>query len=180
MLAGCGGNPTDVKRTMTASQSAVPVGDTPADEEPEPDPPPAAGCDLTGSHPTYVLVRDENGKIFTDWAGQPLPRTGTAGYYVTVYDAHGNVGQLGVKYLDGKQIGYFIADLGGGQSQVNVDDQVVWDADSMTAGFPKSMGFLAGGEIVGWSATYTLDGLDVAKCPDSAGATLSFPDSRGS
>lgn len=75
---------------------------------------PAAGCVLAGSHPAYVTLLDDNEKMFTTWSGQRAPRTGTAGCNVTVYDAHGNVGQLGVKYLDRKQIGYFIADVGGG------------------------------------------------------------------
>lgn len=63
---------------------------------------------------------------------------------------------------------------------MNLDGQIDWDGDSMTAAFTKSIGFLAGGEIVKWSATFTLDGVDVANCPDSADGTLHFPDSCGS
>ena len=177
LLSGCGGGPVTGQKHTTepTTAAATPVGERPADEEPEPAPAPAAACDLSGSHPAYVTLQDENDTldVFVDWSGQSVAPTGTTGFYVNVYDADGNGGQLGVKYLDGKQISYFIADLGGGQ--VNLNGRADWDTGSMSAAFPKDRGFLAGREIVKWSAAYALAGSDVGNCPDSAGGTLPFP-----
>lgn len=181
LSAGCGGAPGPVGgraesvRTMTASpeptlkhKSSMP----PADEEPEPN---AGACNPTGSENARLVLEDVGDALMVMWEGQPIAPTGTTGYYVTIYDADGNGGQLGVKYLDGKQIAYFVADLGAGQ--VNLDGPADRDRNrnSITVRFPKDVGFPWGVDVVKWSAAYTLNGSDVGRCPGAAGGTLPFP-----
>lgn len=181
LLSGCGGDPDarsgryESIATMTATpeplaedESATPPGD----EEPEPN---VAGCGLSGLEAATVQIVDVGDALMVTWEGQPVAARGTTGYYVTVYDADGNGGQLGVKYLDGEQIAYFIADLGAGQ--VNLDGQPDQDRvrNALTARFPKNIGFLAGGNVVKWSAAYTHNGSDVGTCPEPPDSTLSFP-----
>jgi hypothetical protein len=180
--AGCGGSSgpaSDRDETLTASASPDrPIADEssmpPSGEEPEPD---GAGCLLVGSHAGEVQIVDVGNALMVTWHGLPVAATGTTGYYVTVYDAVGNAGQLGVKYLDGKQIAYFSGDLGSGQNQANLEGRADRDQDrsSLVARFPKDVGFIAGGGAVKWSAAYTLNGTAVGTCPETGGDTLRFP-----
>lgn len=135
----------------------------PADEEPEPD---AAACDLAGSHPAHVTIVDDGDSVTVTWAGQRVASTDTTGFYASVFDANGNGGQMGVKYLDGDQIAYFSDADGTG----NLSGEAVVNGTEVTATFPQP-----GFKIAKWNAAYTLAGSDVGKCPSDGAFTLPFP-----
>jgi hypothetical protein len=105
---------------------------------------------------------------------EPPPLTGTVLWTVFASSVDGNESkQLGVKYLDGSQIAYFVYDFGTAQ-QENLFGTVDVDGSSMTASFPASM--LADlGPSWRWSATTNVEGTDTDTCPD-AGADWLDPE----
>jgi len=173
-LAGCASVPRPDEGIFTQQASPVESTMPPADEEAEPN---GAGCNLSAPEGATVQIVDVGDALMVTWEDSPVAPASTTGYYVTVYDASGNVGQLGIEYLDGRQSAYFIADLGAGQ--VNLDGQADRDPrrKSLTARFPKDIGFLAFGDVVKWKAAYTRDGSDVGTCPEPPDSALSFPTS---
>jgi hypothetical protein len=164
-ISGCSNEP-ELRVKFTPAPAPTDVYRE-ADEAPANEPDPiVVHCTLTGSRPGQVEVTDDGAYLTATWTGLPVAPTDTTGYYVTVSDAAGDSAQLGVKFLDGEQIGFFIADLGG--SQENIDDEPAVDGDTVAAVFPKDVGFLAGTDIARWSAAYTVAGNDVGNCPSQS------------
>jgi hypothetical protein len=72
--------------------------------------------------------------------------------------------QLGVKYLDGEQIAYFVFDVGGAQQQ-NLPGTPSLDGPVLTALFPYDA-IEDLGQRWRWSAGTNVEGDDVDDCPD--------------
>lgn len=95
---------------------------------------------------------------------QPMPIEGTVLCSVLAATASDPMGyQLGVKYLDGRQIGHFVFDHQAAR-QHNLDGAVTVEGTTVTASFPRAqMPGLA--ESFEWSATLNIDGADVHSLP---------------
>ena len=154
----------DDRRLGTSSHSSSSAEAAQETEQPSAEPQ-EASCDLKGSHPAHVTLTDDGENLVATFTGQPVADTNTTGYYITVYDkTSNNGGQLGVTYLDGEQISYFVFDEGEAV-QENLPGEATVDGDTVTAKFPKSAGALADVEIAKWNAAFTLAGNDVGNCP---------------
>lgn len=89
--------------------------------------------------------------------------TGTAGFYLNVASEDGNAaGQLGVKYLDGRQIAYFTFR----DTNKEISGAAEVTATSVTGSFPMSE-LEQYGPNFKWGAVTTRDGNDVDACPAS-------------
>lgn len=79
--------------------------------------------------------------------------------------------QLGVKYLDGQQIAYFVFD--GEGPQQNLPGNASRDGSLLTAAFPYDAVTVLG-ETWKWSGNTNVEGRDVDDCPN-AGADFRHP-----
>jgi hypothetical protein len=103
-----------------------------------------------------------------------VPTTGTVLYSVTAWSTDGKTGyQLGVKFQDGTEIANFVFNLTAAQ-QENVTNGAIAAEKQVSTRYPLSM--LEGlGDTFKWSATVTVDGADVDRCPDG-GLKNQFPE----
>jgi hypothetical protein len=125
-----------------------------------------ATCTLKGQRRADVTLEyTDEGFDFT-FTGQPVPPSGTALYSATIFDKTGEYGvQLGVKYLDGEQIAYFIFSEDTVE-QTNLDGEATVDGDTVSGSFPADhLGALADAGPASWSAAINVDGNDVGLCP---------------
>jgi hypothetical protein len=95
----------------------------------------------------------------------PVTSTDTVLYSIDAWNKDGSQGyQLGVKYLNGQQIAYFVFDQVAGK-QVNLDGMAKIDGSTVTAKFPIRE-TEALGDSFKWSATLSVEGDDVDRCPE--------------
>jgi hypothetical protein len=93
------------------------------------------------------------------------PRRGTVLYSVTSSSMRGDrVRQLGVKYLNGQQIAYFVFD--GEGPQQNLAGSASRDGSRLTAAFPYDA-LSSLGERWSWSGNTNVEGRDVDACPNA-------------
>jgi hypothetical protein len=125
-----------------------------------------ASCALKGQRKADVTLEYTDEGFDLTFTGQPVPPSGTALYSATIFDKTGEYGvQLGVKYLDGEQIAYFIfsEDM---VEQTNLDGEATVNGDSVSGSFPAgSLGSLADAGPASWSAVINIEGNDVGLCP---------------
>lgn len=93
-----------------------------------------------------------------------VPVTGTVLYSVTAWSPDGRKGyQFGTKFENGREIANFVLDLGSAK-QDNITNGAVSVEKEINVRYPLAK--LAGlGGSFGWSATVTVDGKDVDRCP---------------
>ncbi|WP_461175241.1 hypothetical protein M1D93_20000 (plasmid) [Arthrobacter sp. Z1-9] len=103
------------------------------------------------------------------------PTTGTVLYSVTAWSPDGRKGyQFGTKFQNGREIANFLFDLGSAR-QENITNEAVAADKQISVRYPLAK--LAGlGASFGWSATVTVDGKDVDRCPGGEAKTQ-FPNS---
>ena len=125
-----------------------------------------ATCTLKGQHKADVTLEYTDEGFDLTFTGQPVPASGTALYSATIFDKTGEYGvQLGVKYLDGEQIAYFIFSMDT-YKQTNLDGAATLSGDTVSATFPADhLGQLADAGPASWSAAFNVDGTDVGVCP---------------
>jgi len=94
-----------------------------------------------------------------------IPQTGTFGTYLGVSNADGSKArQLGVKWLDGKLMSYFVFDVGKGPQQ-NLEGEPVVDNKTVIALFPwDAVSDL--GAVWNWDASTSVEGDDADYCPE--------------
>lgn len=123
-------------------------------------------CKLTGEQPGTATLTSDDSNLYVAFDGLPPSPTGTTGYFVSVYDSDGNGGQLGVRYLDGEQMAFFIAiDM----RQTNLPGTASVSGNRVEMAYPKSQGGLGDLEIAKWNASWSLSGTDVGMCPPDYG-----------
>jgi hypothetical protein len=122
------------------------------------------GLDLTG-----VSLRRNGSNLEVTWSVTTSEiSSGTAGFYVNVASADGSAAdQLGVKYLDGRQVGYFVS----GEANVNVAGEAARSKRTIMGLFPMNE-LQRYGRNFKWSATTTRDGNDMDACPDPGSDVL--------
>lgn len=165
VLGACG-SPDDVGATpQTLEAEPTTATTTPTqDAKPTEDAGPRkASCNLKGSNAKATLEDNADSVVLT-FTGEPIASTDTTGFYADVYDANGNGGQIGAKFLDGDPIAYFIA-VESDMSQTNVSGSPQVNGDEITMTFPKSDGGLGDLQIAKWNAAFSLAGTDVGLCP---------------
>lgn len=120
------------------------------------------------------LVSDGTLMFLTFDAVSDVPTTGTALYSATAWSEDGETGyQIGVKFEDGQEIANFVYNLTD-YTQKNLTNAAVTADSRVSVRYPLSE--LEGlGETFSWSATVTVDGTDVDRCPDGEGKQR-FPD----
>lgn len=119
-------------------------------------------CKLTGERPGTATLTSDDSNLYVAFEGLPPSPTDTTGYFVSVYDTDGNGGQLGVRYLDGEQMAFFIAiDM----RQTNLRSTASVSGNRVEMAYPKSQGGLGDLEIAKWNASWSLAGTDVGMCP---------------
>lgn len=107
------------------------------------------------------------------------PGSGTVHWAILVSSPSGDRAlQLGVKFLDGKQIAQYVFDAGSAK-QENVPGDVSLAGTVLTAAFPYDA-VAELGATWKWSATTNVQGDDVDDCPDEGDdalnpRTVSFP-----
>jgi hypothetical protein len=167
-MGGCGASDSKGS-TPEATAAATTTAPEPAPTtEPAPTEKPVkearkASCQLKGSKAKATLEDNADSVVLT-FTGEPIASTDTTGFYASIYDADGNGGQIGAKYLDGDPVAYFTA-VEGDSAQTNVAGSPEVDGDEIVMTFPKSDGGLGDLEIVSWNASFTLAGQDVGMCP---------------
>ena len=111
--------------------------------------------------------------VFT--AAANVPTTGTVLYSVTAWSAEGKTGyQIGSKFQNGREIANFVYNLTTNK-QENISNGAVAADKTVSTRYPLSK--VAGlGDTFGWSASVTVDGEDVDRCPDGE-ANTAFPNS---
>lgn len=93
-----------------------------------------------------------------------FPKRGVVLYSATAYDAAGeNGGQAGYKFIDGEQEALYFFDTSSAR-QINHAGTVEVNGSEVTARVPWPKG-----QVDKWSAAITVDGVDVAQCPDELG-----------
>jgi hypothetical protein len=98
------------------------------------------------------------------------PRTGTVLYSILASSPKGDKAlQLGVKYLDGQQIAYFVFD--GEGPQQNLPGNASREGSLLTATFPYEA-VAALGETWRWSGNTNVEGRDVDDCPNAGADAL--------
>lgn len=171
VLVGCSGAdtaasaPTNNPVTETTAKSVV--GESTCD-------------DVTGDSSGNVdleqvrLISDGTLMFLTFDAVNDVPATGTILYSATVWSEDGENGyQMGVKFEDGQEIANFVYNLTD-FSQKNISNSAVTADGRVSVRYPLSE--LDGlGETFRWSATVTMDGTDVDRCPDGE-EKQPFPD----
>lgn len=93
-----------------------------------------------------------------------VPTTGTILYSVTAWSPDGKTGyQFGTKFQNGREIANFVFNISKSK-QENITNGAVAADKQVSARYPLAQ--LAGlGDKFGWSATVTVDGTDVDRCP---------------
>lgn len=96
-------------------------------------------------------------------------------YSVTAFDEAGEVGvQLGMKFQNGEQIGYFVFDFVT-YEQTNLDGSPEVAGKTVRGTFPAdALGDLADAGVASWSAAFNVNGNDVGTCPGGVDS-LPFP-----
>ncbi|GAA1340461.1 hypothetical protein GCM10009611_10460 [Arthrobacter roseus] len=104
-----------------------------------------------------------------------LPTAGTVLYSVTASSKDGNTAyQMGSKFQDGQEVANFVYDMGSA-TQKNITNGVTAVDGEVASRY--ALGDLEGlGDDFEWSASVTVDGTDVDRCPDGDGKTQ-FPNS---
>ena len=136
-----------------------------------------ATCRLKGKRKADVTLEYTAEGFDLAFKGQPVPSSGSALYSAIVFDKTGEYGvQLGMKYLNGEQIGYFIFSFDTNE-QTNLGGTATVDGDVVSGRFPTDeLGQLAeAGGPASWSAAFNLQGNDVGECPGGIDS-LPFPD----
>lgn len=159
-----------------AESGADPTADKPtktAEAEPTTDAPKVATCKLGKGDVKLEQVDDA---LYVTFNGHPVPETGTVLYSSTVYDDAGEHGaQLGMKYQDGDLTGYFAFDYDTSQ-QTNLDGEPDHGPAQITGKFPlDELGEVGEIGVASWSATLSVDGNDVARCPADTMESNAFP-----
>lgn len=123
-----------------------------------------AGDAVAGIDLVNVKLVKANDSLQVTWTlASPLPSKDTVGLYLNVASADGSeAGQLGVKYLDGKQIAHFVYL---GTTNRNVTGPVVVDGKTVTATFLLA-DLTRLGSTMRWSAAVTAAGSDSDTAPD--------------
>lgn len=173
IAAGAGGG-SDDDSEPAASQTTAAEQSHPA-EVPSDAAPLTAMCKLKGSPGgTATLEQTDDGLVMT-FAGLSVSPSGTVLYSVTAFDDAGeNGGQLGVKYQDSEQVGYFVFDFGTAE-QTNLEGSPQVSGDTVTASVADAdLGPLSEVEVASWSAAYSVNGKDVGTCPGGI-ESLPFP-----
>lgn len=161
MATACGGDADNPDESGNGSESSPSQSATPPES--------SASCTLKGSHQADVTLTDTGDELVAEFVGQPVAAIDTTGYFVTVYDEAGETGgQLGMTYLDGEPMAYFVFDSGEA-SQENLSGAAAVDGDTVTGTFPKSAAPLGDFEVAMWNAAFTLAGKDVGNCPKDMG-----------
>lgn len=163
-LTGCGGSDETDSQTATPPTSGAPTSQSPSTTPS--DASQKATCKLEGkSGGTATLEQSEDGLTMT-FKGLPVPKSGTALYSVSPYDAAGETGgQFGVKFQNGEQIAFFVFDFGSA-AQTNLDGEADVSGDTVSAiASDADLGPLSGVEVGSWSAAYNVNGNDVGVCP---------------
>ncbi len=133
-----------------------------------------ATCTLKG-RPVEVTMESNPGGLMLSFVGQPVPAQGEILYSALVYDEGGETGgQLGMKFLDGEQIGYYVFGSEAAE-QANLDGEVDVSGNRVTGSFPvDDLGPLGQTGVGMWSASLSINGEDVGMCPGGYG-TQPFP-----
>lgn len=97
-----------------------------------------------------------------------LPAKGTVLYSVSAYSADGQKGyQMGAKFQDGQEVANFIFD-NTSSKQENITNRAVAADQRVSMRYPlPSLENL--GQAFTWSATVSLNGSDVDRCPAGVG-----------
>lgn len=182
---GCGGSGSDdtTAHPATDAEAAGPTSSKPAApdktvgeerdqakkpkrEKAQPENAPKATCTLKGKGKADVALEYTDDGFDLTFSGQPVPPTGTALYSATVFDKTGEYGaQLGMKFLDGEQIAYFVFDFTTVE-QANLDGDVIVNGDVVSGSFPADrLGQLADAGPASWSAAFNVEGNDIGECP---------------
>jgi hypothetical protein len=134
-----------------------------------------ATCTLEGKRAADVSLEYTSEGFDLTFAGQPVPSNGTALYSATVFDDTGEHGvQLGVKYLDGEQIAYFVFSFDT-YEQTNLNGAASVNGNTVSASFPAAdLGPLRKADPASWSAAFSVEGNDVGECPGGIDS-LPFP-----
>ena len=177
-ITACGAtdNASDTASEQTASASSTPA--EPESSEPTEDttpPAPHATCRLRGKRRAKVTLKDSGDALVASFDGQRVVERGTTLYAVTAFDDAGEIGvQLGMKFQDGKQIGYFVFDFGTSK-QTNLEGSPERSGKTVRGTFPAdALGDLADAGAASWSAAINVNGNDVGNCPGSIDS-LPFP-----
>lgn len=135
-----------------------------------------ATCTLVGKRKAQVTLEYGDSGFDLTFIGQPVPRRGTALYSATVFDESGEYGdQLGMKFLNGKQVAYFVFSVDTSE-QTNLDGAATVNGDTVSGTFPAGdLGQLADAGPASWSAAFNVEGSDVGECPGGIDS-LPFPD----
>jgi hypothetical protein len=174
MLTACGGTTDD--EPDAANEDTTAPSSTPAEPTRESTPEtPRATCTLKGKQSAKVTLEDTGDDLVATFDGQPVTDRGTVLYSVTAWDEAGEVGvQLGMKYLDGEQIGYFVFDYVTSE-QTNLDGSPEVNGKAVRGTFPDdALGDLADAGAASWSAAFNVNGNDVGTCPGGIDS-LPFP-----
>ena len=101
-----------------------------------------------------------------------MPTTGTVLYVIDASDDSGNVSlNLGVKYLDGSQIAYYVFDFDSAY-QTDLEGYATQQGNRVEAFFPQDAIADLEGRFM-WRSVLNVRGDDVDSCP--AGGDLPFP-----
>lgn len=173
-LTACGGASDDKPDAATDKAESRPSASTSDEPTETAAAPRRASCNLKGKR-AKVTLEDAGDALTVTFTGQPITKSGTALYVATVWDEAGEVGrQLGAKYLDGKQIAYFVFDFDTSE-QTNLDGSPEVSGKTIDGTFPASaLGDLDPGDVASWSAAFNVNGDDVGTCPGGY-ESLPFP-----
>ncbi|MGA8257825.1 MAG: hypothetical protein WB767_14750, partial [Nocardioides sp.] len=118
--------------------------------------PRTATCALDGERDIDVVLDETGDALGVVFNGEAVAPSGDSLYSVTVFDAAGENGvQVGMQFLDGEQVAYFIFDFSTAQ-QVNLPGAIVVDGKRIAGAFPlDEMDALSNAQIASWSAAYS-------------------------
>lgn len=189
-LAACGGSGSRTATGTPKTEPSSPASSSPMSTETTPgtgssqqaravtcNDPPGDGRPLDISAVKLAHVGDHLVVNFTTTTTPPS--SGTTLWSLQVASASGDkAGQLGVKFLDGRQIAHFVFDLGTAK-QTNLEGGTTVAGKTLTASFPYAAVTSLGLNWT-WRAETSVDGLDVDACPQEGDdplnpATLTFP-----
>jgi hypothetical protein len=165
LVTGCGSSPTPAKAQpsketpgTTSARSNTPLRAPPAGSNACKD----AKSDATTNDLTSVALKRDGDFLDVTWTTvERYTGAGRAGFYLNLSSENGNAGgQLGVKYLDGRQVAYFT--FLGTNKEISGSAQVT--GKSVTASFPMSELEQVGPNFK-WQGTTIGDGNDMDACP---------------
>jgi hypothetical protein len=165
LVTGCGSSQTPAKAQpskdtpgTTSLTSSAPLQPAPMGSNACTD----AKSDATTNDLISVALKRDGEYLDVTWTMVKRDTgTGTAGFYLNVASEAGNAGgQLGVKYLDGRQVAYFT--FLGTNKKISGSAQVT--ANSVTASFPMSELEQVGPNFK-WQGATIRDGNDMDACP---------------